>query len=227
MENKDNLPAGGKIRQLENKPDNLLKQKINTFLINYFNYLTWAIAFIILFVGLFLFVYPQYKQITKDNEAADKNLQAEYEAKYNDLSAIRNLKKLYQTISDADRKKIEAMVPVGNKTSNLIPEIESIILRNGAALDSIKVEADDPRARSKEKLESGEKQEPVEGIFEQPPQGVNRIKIEVNLSSVNYSVLKNIIKTLEVNLRLLDVAKIDYSVNENKAILTIYTFYLP
>lgn len=230
MANKDNPfrqpAAGGQSQRPEKKPDDLLKQKINAFLMDYFNHLTWAAAFIILFVSLFFFVYPQYKRIVKDNETADKNLQAEYETKYNYLNAVRNLKESYRLVGVENKQKIEAMVPASNEVSNLIPEIESIVARNGAILDSIKIEADDSKSRPEARVEVSEKQEPPEGIFGQLPQGVNRIKIEVNLSSVNYSVLKNIIKTFESNLRLLDIAKIDYSVNENKAILIIYAYYL-
>jgi hypothetical protein len=52
------------------------------------------------------------------------------------------------------------------------------------------------------------------------------IKIEVNLSSVNYPILKNIIKVFENNLRLFDIAKINFNVNDSQAVLNIYSYYL-
>ena len=72
----------------------------------------------------------------------------------------------------------------------------------------------------------GGKQELPAGIFEQLPEGVGLTKLEINLSSVNYPVLKNLLKAFENNLWLLDIAKVDYEAKENKAVLTIYSYYL-
>lgn len=213
--------------QSEKKPNNLLKQRINNFLISYFNYLALALAFIIFAAGLFLFLYPQYQRIVKNDATAKKSLQTEYDGQVSYLSAIRDLKTSYQSISEADRKKIEEMVPAGGQIVKIIPEIESIVLKNGASLLSIKIEEDfKVLAKAKTKVGSGDKQEPLAGIFGQPPAGVSLAKIEVALSSVNYPVLKNLLKTFENNLRLLDVARVDYEVNENRAAFIIYAYYL-
>ena len=54
-----------------------LKLKIDNFLINYLDYLILAVAAIILVLGLWLFIYPQYLQIVQD-ENARKKIQTEY-----------------------------------------------------------------------------------------------------------------------------------------------------
>lgn len=204
----------------------LLKQRINNFLIIYFNYLTLALAFIIFAAGWFFFIYPQYQAIAKGNETAKKKLQAEYETKYLYLSAIRDLKNSYQSISEAERKKIEAMVPIGNQAVNLIPEIESIVLKNGAVLNSIKIEPEFKQSKKRSSVELGDKQELSAGIFDQLPEGVGLTKLEINLSSVNYPILKNLLKTFENNLWLLDIVGVDYNAKENKVVLIIYSYYL-
>ncbi len=217
-------PAGGK----EKKDNTLLKQQINNFLINYFNFIILAIALIIFIAGLFLFIYPQYQKI-KTSEAMEKDkLQTEYQTKSAYLNKISNLKKSYQQISEANRKKIEKMVPTDNKITDLIPEIESIVLRNGAVLNSIKIESDDAgQTGVKAKVESSGKPESLAGIFAgQLPPEARLVRLEINLSSVNYQVLKNIVKAFENNLRLLDIAKINYAVLENKVVLIIYSYYL-
>jgi hypothetical protein len=223
----ENKPGDKKDKQPENSPRNLLKQKINNFLINYFDYLVLATALIILIAGTFLFIYPKYNQIVKDREAAKENLQAEFDSQKNYLDKIRDLKEQYQLIGVEDRKKIEAMVPADGKTTGLIPEIESIILRNGAILNEIKIEDDSSESQVASGGDLGEKNDLPAGIFEQLPSGVKRLKIEINLSSVSYPVLKNIMKTFENNLRLFDLAKVDYAVDEGEASLIIYTYYLP
>lgn len=223
MEIKNQPPAGGAANK---KSAASSKIKINGFLINYFNYLILVLSLVILAAGLFTLVYPKYRQISKANEAAKNSLQIKYEARFNYLNSIRNLKKLYQAINVGDRDKIAVMVPAESDTSIIITEIESIAVRNSAIMTSIKIEPLSAGGATNDRVEAKENKEPPAGIFNQPPSGVGLVKIEVSLSSVNYQILKNIIKTFENNLRLFDIAKINFNVSENKALLSIYSYYL-
>lgn len=224
MQLKSHPPTGAAANK---KSATVLKIKINGFLINYFNYLILGLSAIILIAGLFILVYPKYQQIFKANKETKNNLLAEYETKFNYLNSIRSLKELYQSINDEDKAKIDAMVPATSDTSVIINEIESIVVRNSAVLTSIKIKPPEADGSSNSMIESKGKKELPVGIFNQPPPGVDLIKIEVSLSSVNYPILKNIIKTFENNLRLFDIAKINFKVEENQALLNIYSYYLP
>lgn len=213
---------------LKDNSNGPLKPKINNFLISYFGYLILAAAGLIFAAGLWLFVYPQYRQIARVDEAAREKLRAEYEAKSNYLDTLVNLKKSYQSISEEDKNRLAVMVPAGSDVNGLIYIIESIALKNGVILNSLKIESDDARAPA-----GGARVQPRENnneaamaTAEQLPQGAGRVKIEVSLSSANYPILKNIIKTFENNLRLLDIAKINYNVAENRVALTVYGYYL-
>lgn len=223
MEIKNYRSADKTARRKSTEP---LKIKINGFLLDYFNYLILILSLIILVAGLFILVYPKYRQIAKANEAAKNNLQIEYETKLNYLNSIRNLRKTYQSISDDDKAKIDALAPPAGDTSVIITEIESIALRNGAILNSVKIE---PPSAVQPSLTTGpgENKESPAGIFNQLPAGAGLIKIEVNLSSVDYPLLKNIIKAFENNLRLFDIAKISFNVDKSQALLNIYSYYLP
>lgn len=223
MEFKKNKPLSGE----ENKKQAaILKVKINEFLIKYFNYLAFSLGLVILAAGLYITVYPKYRQVSEENREAKNNLQTEYETKFNYLESIRDLKKSYQSINDEEKAKIAKMVPDLRDSSSIITEIESIAVRNGAILTSIKIEPESDGGRTSLKAEPEEAKESLAGIFNQPPQGVGLIKMEVNLSSVNYAVLKNIIKTFENNLRLFDIAEVNFNASENQAILNIYSYYL-
>lgn len=228
MEIKDKTPAGGKNKLPEDKPNDLLKQKINIFLIGYFGYLTLAAAVTVAAIGGWLFIFPRYQEIAKENKAARQNLQSEFERQAGLLNSMVNLKKAYRQISEEDRKKISGMAPAGDDPSGLIPVVESIALKNNVVLNSLKIEPmnSNKQAQSQFKEEAGEKKEPPAGIFENPPPGAGRVRLEVNLSSLNYPVLKNVIKTFENNVRLFDVARVNYSVSEKKAALTVYAYYL-
>lgn len=225
MEIKNHPPAGGADDKKQAQAE-ILKNKINGFLINYFNYLVLALGIIILVAGLFVLAYPKYQQISKANEEAKNNLQIEYETKFNYLNSISNLKKLYQSISDDEKAKIADMVPAKRDTSIIIKEVESIIVRNSAILTSIKIEPLAAAGRTNLKVEPREDKEPPAGIFNQPPPGVGLVKLEISLGSVNYLILKNIIKTFENNLKLFDIAKINFNASDNTALLNIYSYYL-
>lgn len=212
--------------EAQKKEASLLRQQINGYLISYFSHFVLALALIIFAAGLFLFIYPKYQEVAKSNQDARDNLEAEYQAKDSYLSKIGKLKKSYQPISEADRKKIEAMVPADSEITRLIPEIESIVIRNSAVLNSIHLEPVDSFSQPEASIETGVIPETPAGIFSGPlPQGVKLVRIAINLSSVNYQVLKNIIKTMENNLRLLDISEVNYSSADDKAGLIIYTYY--
>lgn len=225
MEIKNHPPAGGEANKKPAQAE-VLKNKINGFLINYFNYLVSSLGIIILVAGLFVLAYPKYQQISKANEEAKNNLQIEYETKFNYLNSIRNLRKSYESISDDEKAKIADMLPPKRDTSTIIKEIESIAVRNSAILTSIKIEPLAASGRTNLRVEPREDKEPPVGIFNQPPQGVGLVKLEISLNSINYPILKNIIKAFENNLRLFDIAKINFNASENMAILSIYSYYL-
>jgi hypothetical protein len=222
IKNKDKAMADS----LEIASDSIWKQKVSIFLINYFGYLALILSFIILAAGLLFYLYPQYQEIIKEAKATEENLKAELQAKADYLSDIRDLKNSYLSISQADRKKIEEMMPASRRVIDLIPEVESIVLKNGLILNSIKIE-------SSLNSQSGAGGQPVgtpgqpAGIFEQLPAGVGLAKIEINVSSINYSILKNLLKTFENNLWLLDVSKINFDIGGKRANLIIYSYYLP
>ncbi|MFA6307180.1 MAG: hypothetical protein WCV70_04400 [Patescibacteria group bacterium] len=223
MEIKKKSPAG---EEENKKQTEALKIKISGFLINYFNYFIFSLGVIILVVGLFLFVYPKYRQILKENQESKNNLQIEYEAEFNYLSSIRDLKKSYQSISDGEKAKIAVMVPAMDDASVIITEIESIAVRNSAILTSIKIEPRGSGDKAAPETQPKENKDMPAGIFNQLPSGVGLIKIEVNLSSVNYSILKNIVKAFENNLRLFDIARISFDSDKDQALLNIYSYYL-
>lgn len=210
----------------EKKQANLLKAKLNNFLINYFSYLAWGLAIIVFSLGLLLFVLPNYKKINQSNQMAKESLLVEYEKKAEYLKSVIDLKKSFQLISAEEEKKLKALVPVSGDTSGIISEIEQVALKNGAILNSVKVTPQDSKAVVKSKASSEEKDRVVAGIFNKLTPGVNSLKIEISLGAINYPVLKSIIKTFENNLRLFDIAKIDYDASGNKAVLIVYSYYL-
>lgn len=223
MENENNPPVGGE----ENKKQSaMLKTKISNFLIKYFNYFAVFGGMAIFICGLMALPYPEYKKISKENMDLANKMKTEYAEKLERLIVVGNIKKSYASVSMEEKTKVSNMIPDLSDASEAIREIEMIALRNGAMLDAIKIEPKSPSAGAKIKAEAAEDKNPPAGIFLKPPQEVGLVKIEVNLSSVNYPVLKNIIRTFENNLRLFDVARVNFNANNSEAVLHIYGYYL-
>lgn len=213
--------AGG----LNNQSGIIWRRKINNFLINYFAYLAVALSVIIFVAGWLFLLYPQYRRINQDSDAVRKNLRAEYNAKLENLNEIISLRQSYEAITAEDKEKIKQMLPPAGNLSELIPLMENIALRNGAVLNSVKVEADNAKGSAGVRAPVADNNSAA-GIFLRPPQNVGLIRIEISLSLVSYAVLKNILKTFENNLRLFDVAKLEYGVNDNRATFNIFCYYL-
>lgn len=213
-------PGGKKEKDMSE----MLKANLNGFLINRFNYLVWGLAVIIFGTGLWLFAYPNYKKVDQENRAARENMQTEYDKKGQYLSVLLNLKNSYQLIETQDISKIKAMIPSNQDAGGIISEIELIALKNGVILKSVRISQEAARSSAQASDEAAAGSKPSESAA--LPAGVSRLKIEVSLSSLNYPILKNIIKTFENSLRLFDVSKVDYDASGGKAALTVYSYYL-
>ena len=215
------------IKGKENRETGQLKQKINIFFINYFNYLAPVLGLTIFFIGVFLFIIPQYQKISKTGQAAEDRLSTEYGIKNDYLSKIRNLREIYNSLSENDKKKINQMVPNDGNLIGLIPQVESIIVRNGAILNSIDISSPDSQSSLNPDPESAGKRQTLAGIFSgKTPAGTRVVKIDAQIESADYQVLKNILKTFEKNVRLFDIGKVTYQAKENKVNLIIYAYYL-
>jgi len=223
MEIKNHPPVDGGEEKKEQAK--IIKVKINGYLIKYFNYLAFSLSAVIIVIGFIFLLYPKYQQISKENQEVKNNLQNKYEVKLVYLNSIKNLKKSYQSITVDKRVKINSLIAPDRDTSLIIREIESFAIRNSAILTSIKIEPQVDEAKASLKVESTENKEASDEIFNRPPQGVASIKIDVNLSSVDYPVLKNIIKDFENNLRLFDIAKVNFDATKNEVSLVIYAYY--
>lgn len=205
--------------------ENIKKQKINNFLINYFYLVVYAVVIATLASGYFLFILPKYNQIMKDSEIESKMLEGEFSEQQKSLIQMNDLRNRYEMIAKKDREKVQAMVPDEPQIENLISEMEMIAKKNGLILSVLSVEVDnsttkrsslDPSSALGKKKEAGDT----------TPSGVGKVNIEMQLVGTDYNNLRNVIKTVENNLRLLDIIKISFEAANTKTNLDMVAYYL-
>jgi len=208
--------------------DNQRKQKINALLIRYFKWLVLALAIIILAMGYFLLIQPKYRQAIKNVELVSQEKELKYLAQQKYLNQLNELKAAYQNITTEDRDKIEAVLPNQAKTEELFAEIEAIVSKNGLILTSLQIEpeANKSTAQNRRTTGSARRNTGNKTEIENLPEGIGKVKIVMNLLGTDYGSLKNIIKTIENNLRLMDIVTLDFSPAENQTSLELFAYYM-
>lgn len=201
-----------------------LKHQLNDFFIKYFNLLVLFLIIIILSSGYLLIIKPKYKQTALKNQLEVKDLEIEYINRQKYLDKLKKVKEVYESIKTEDREKIEAVIPTSADVEQLITEIESMAIKNGLILASLSVKPESDQTIGQSKLNSEDSRSSLKE--EKLPANILKVKISMKLLGVDYSALKNISKTIENNLRLMDLKKIDYNPTEGKLVLDILTYYL-
>lgn len=204
-----------------------LKQKVNGFLIKYFNLLAIALAVIILIAGFFLLIKPKYNKISREIKLSNENSENKYNAAFNYLAQLNKLKAEYEKISPEDIKKIETILPSEEFYEELFVQLESIVLKNGLLLTSMQIspegissgkESDGAKARNN----SPEKNKAAEDIL---PKEITKIKIMMNVAGVDYFGLKNLLYALENNLQLIDITNLNFSPDQKGVTIEMFAYY--
>ena len=208
--------------------DNQQKQKINIFLIKYFKWLTFGLAAIILAAGYFLLIQPKYKQVVKGVKLISDDKQSEYLTQQKYLNRLNELKAVYQSIKIQDRNKISAILPNQSEIDKLFTEIEAIALSNGLILTSLQFESAESAAKINNKYVAGlaKANQDSKDKIDDLPEDIAEVKIIMNLVGTDYDGLKNVLKTIERNLRLMDIIKLSFSPKDNQTSLELLAYYI-
>ncbi|MDP3043153.1 MAG: hypothetical protein Q8N21_02010 [bacterium] len=205
-----------------------LKQKVNSFLIKYFNLLAIALAAIILIVGFFLLIKPKYNKISREIRLSNESSESKYNAAFDHLARLNKLKTEYEKISPEGIKKIEIMLPSEKFYEEQFVQLESIVLKNGLLLTSMQISPEglisgkESAAVAKARNNQPEKNKAAEAGL---PEEVTKIKIAMNVAGVDYLSLKNLLYALENNLQLMDITNLSFSPDQKGATFEMLAYY--
>ncbi len=203
-------------------------QKIGLFVISYLRWLIIVAVVVVLVAGYFFLIGPKYKKIMQLTENDSQQAEIDYSKKKKELADLGTLATIYHHDIDADEiKKIDALLPAENPEEELFTQLEYLVAGNGLVMTSLVIspekeatasQGDVPeQARSQE-----EKTQPAITL----PKEIGKIKANLNIIGVDYQGLKNILNTLENNLRIMDITYLNYAPPDGTLTLELYTYYL-
>ncbi|MEA3398360.1 MAG: hypothetical protein U9R06_01290 [Patescibacteria group bacterium] len=202
--------------EIEALKNNSIKQKINIFLSRYFKYLIIAIVFLAILVGYFYFFKPKYNETLI--EISESRMAQEGEC--NDLNLyydrlVQYIKE-YNKIKAEDIEKARKMIPENYNHEELFTDFEAIIKGQGFLLNSLSINS--------EKIDASKNNAKTDTFVNSA--GVGKIKINAQISGVDYKNLLNLLDVFENNLRLMDVESLKWSPSGSSLDLEIVTYYL-
>lgn len=168
----------------------------------------------VLYVAYQFFLLPEYNKIVSNTEVNKKN--DEYLDKLQYYNQLIDLKNAYAKIKPEDKEKISQIVTNINNQNELYREVEYIVNKNGLKVDSI-----DPVTLDKSYDLSN-----ISGKAKQSPL-LNNMKLTMTackMSNVNYESLIRVLKTFELNLRIMDIVKTEYDPSTKKATIQFVTY---
>jgi Tfp pilus assembly protein PilO len=124
-----------------------------------------------------------------------------------------NLKQKYESLSNEEQKITEAL-PSQEDIPSLLVQVEALASQNGLILDSINLSSLEETKKSKTSTQASPV--PPVGTLEV---GSKPITIDLALSG-NSGALKNFLKAVESNLRLMDVTSVSFGESAATAPLT-------
>lgn len=181
--------------------------RVSLFLNLYFNAFLALALIIFLAISYFVVLKPKFDvtlTAIQISIADQQKIYAQEEAK---LAGLRSMAELYKKIDSGDLSKFNKLLPDFYAPEQLFGELEEIISKQGLIVGSISLNP------------------PVETGSAALPASVGRLSISLSLGAIDYRGLKNLLNTLETNLRLLDVTKVSFSPEGSAATLEIDTYY--
>jgi len=172
------------------------------------------VVLIVLFVAYQFLLLPEYNKIVSNAEVIKKN--DEYLDKLQYYNQLIDLRNAYAKITPEDKDKISQIVSNINDQNELYREVEYIIKKNGLKVESIEPVTLD-KTYDLPNISGKAKQSPL----------LNNMKLTMTsckMSEVNYESLIRVLKTFELNLRIMDIVKTEYDPKTKKAAIQFITY---
>jgi len=208
-------------------------RQINNFLLGYFDWLILVVALIILAVGFFMIIKPRYNLVSKDIELVE----LEQKGEFNNLQLyLNNLQKLqadYKNVAIEDKRKMDIILPKKGEIEEFFSKMEAFILKSGYILSSLQLSVDeteviveqtDSKSKSKNETSDQETDVATQAKTEDLLQKIGKVNITMSIIGTDYNGLKNLLRTIENNLRLMDINNLSWS--GSSVNLQLVTYYL-
>jgi hypothetical protein len=196
-------------------------QKINLFFFHYFKWLNVLCAILLLSLGGMYILKPKYNIVITDTLNKLEELQIDLEARNAYLNKLLELQRIYEKVDSGDKDKINNILTKGPNKEALMRQIEAIVKNNGSLLNSLMIESEKDALPAAEAAKGA-----IPAAVRANASEVGTIHIKLDVSSVNYAVLKRLLATFENNIRLMDLEDLSFNPSGMSANIALKTYYL-
>lgn len=213
-----NNATNNKVKNIS--PNNLAKKNyINNQLNSYFNLFVVIFVAFLLLISYFLILKPKVDETTNaisENISSHERL---LQAEKNKLASLQSAIIAYQKIDPVDLSRVNGILPDEYDKELLYGELAEIIESHGFIPVSIEL-TKDGEATSSAEINNNVSTGAASSTL---PKKVGVINISLEIATIDYAGLKNLLNVLESNLRLLDIK--DLSLGGGSAQLELATYY--
>ena len=203
------------------------KQGWQEFFINHYRLFIALICILIMVGSVLLFFLPQYRATLAEFNNNNQLSQAELIKKQKYQANLVQLRTFYDNIDQNTRSKVTDILPAQLNKENLLAEIEAICLANNLLIKSSDVIVAETATPSTDN--TTDNSESASSSSSTVPTLTSQLRsavIKLELSGRDYINFKKLLKTIENNLHLMDIERLEYLPGRNQIVLEIRIYYL-
>jgi len=186
----------------------------------YFGLINLGIFILLVLLGFFFLLFPKYNAIVDKRELLNDNKAKELSVKQAYLEKLDQYRAEYEAISQANRTKIENMLLAEEDIEDTFIKMEEWLDGQGLIIESIRLTKTDGKQAVGSRRASTDK---VETALSDE---IGILKMDISLSGLDYQGVKQLVRSLESDLDILDIESLSFSLNDAGANLSIKTYYL-
>lgn len=202
--------------------------KINVFFSKYFKFAILIIVLIIFFVSYFYILKPKYDKAVEAVKGNIVSQERVYLQQLNKLNKFKQLVAVYNKIPADEKDKLNSLLPPDYIKEQLFIELGYIIPQNGHNLTYLDFEKDKEIEAEQEgqRRASAQEEKTARSFLNDLPPDIGYIDADLKISSASYNGIRNLLKLLENNLRLIDIYKVSFNPENESLELSFVTYYL-
>jgi hypothetical protein len=188
---------------------------------NFFNWFVVLICIIVLASGYWWLLKPKYDVVV--NDEAYKQQEKIYQDKITYLKKLNEVKNVYNTITDQEKEKIDAIISAREDIDSLkidiLKEISDLGKLNDVQMEGFELT---PLDNSQDRFVSiaNNKLSSIAG------DDLQIIVVSFVIKEVEYDQLKRILIRFEKSLRFMDITKFSYNPDVKQANIELYAYHL-
>jgi len=202
----------------------LSEEQINQFLNQYYRYLVWCLVVLVLTIGIFTLLLPQYHRLKDTGIFENKEAKSNLAERENYLADLRNMQQNYDDLEIRAWRSLDNILPKESDIYLLFAQMETLARDNGLVLMSINI--NDGSAVVTEQAPSSKVEKPT-AVDNSVADNIKTVNLSLNLEGVDsYENFKLFLDNLENNARILDIKSLSYSPEKSTYTVTLSTYYL-